>query len=56
MVDEKLLTARLMERVCNIMSDDSVQQEIPSWRGCEIELASVADDLALYKQLMDKTQ
>jgi WD40 repeat protein len=48
----KVLAARLVERVCSIMADGDIQAEIPTWRGCEAELAAVADDLVSYKRVM----
>ena len=49
--DSGLLVARLTERVCKIMRDEEIRTEIAKWRGCEVELAAVAEELEMYWRL-----
>jgi WD40 repeat protein len=51
LVDTHLIIAELTRRLCNLFTDDEIRAEIPSWRGCEAELAAVKDDLAEYDRL-----
>ncbi|MGB0384129.1 MAG: AAA-like domain-containing protein [Ardenticatenaceae bacterium] len=54
--DETLLVAKLTERVCTVWhhQQDAISHQIPEWRGCEVELAAVADKLAAYDALRDR--
>ena len=45
------MIAELTRRVCSLFTDDEVRKEIPAWRGCAAELATVADDLNAYDAL-----
>jgi hypothetical protein len=46
-----LLIAELTRRVCGVFTDDQIGKEIAGWRGCESELAAVANDLKAYDAL-----
>ena len=52
--ESDLLLAEATERVCNLFDDEMISELIEQWRGCEVELEAVAEDLAEYKRLMGK--
>lgn len=49
----KLIIAELTRRVCNLFSDDQIQEKISAWRGCKVELAAIDGDLKEYDTLQD---
>jgi WD40 repeat protein len=50
-VDTGLMIAEITRRVCSFFDDDQISAEMPAWRGCEHELAAVADNLKVYDAL-----
>lgn len=49
--ENALVIARLTEYSCNLFTDSEIQAEITEWRGCEIELQRIAEDLEEYKRV-----
>jgi WD40 repeat protein len=52
-VDTHLLVAELTRRVCYLFTDDAIRTVIPSWRGCNAEMAKITTDLARYDALRE---
>ncbi|GAB4211420.1 MAG: hypothetical protein OHK0022_45930 [Roseiflexaceae bacterium] len=55
LTDPQLMAAALTRRICNVYQRDdaAIRAEVPGWewRGCDAELAAVADDLKEYDRL-----
>jgi WD40 repeat protein len=54
LVDEELIIATLTRRACQISSEEMIRSQIQNWRGCEVEIKAVADQLAEYDALRGK--
>jgi WD40 repeat protein len=53
LVSNDLIIADITRRVCGFFKDDDIRTIISQWRGCNIELTAVDDDVIMYDALQD---